>query len=282
MLLAFAQDWFEDYVMASEDIETGLGLRVLGVLPRIEGSPSRNDIALSTANRENLKFAEAIAGVRATIFGGSDEPPKTILISSAGVQCGKTVVSCNLASILARCDQQTLLVDLDMRRPRVARMFSIKIDRKHSLSHALSRNDRDFAPLVNTTKVENLFVLGSLSDSKLSPAEIVGGSAMLAFLEWAKSNYDRVIIDSPPHGLMSDALALASHVDGVLLVSRHEKSRKRAIRHAIRQIGEVGVNMLGMVVNAAPMGGDMFSKYDYYHGSYDHNEYVPTKAKEES
>lgn len=276
--LAFAKDWLENHVASVEDVEGDLGLKVVGLVP-YQKSKDRKELAQATLNDidRHQSFTEAFVGLRTNLaVGPYGEMSKSILVTSAGIECGKTVVACNMAATFANTGARTLLVDFDFRRPRLARMFEIEPTRKESLLHMLGRpevNERDFESLPSATSDPNLFVISNYGDAEVKPSRLLGKDALERFMTWAKENYDQVILDSPPHGLLSDAIALSEHVDGVVIVCRHEKSRKKAILNTVKSLDHVDANILGAVINGAPRGRGLFSKYDYYYGGYSVREY---------
>jgi succinoglycan biosynthesis transport protein ExoP len=275
VLLAFAKDWLEDHVTSTEDVEDGLGLPALGLLGK-ERIKDREKLARAVLHNEPVGFAEAIAGLRTNIAmgGGGETHIHSMLITSAGVECGKTVTTCNLASIFALTGERTLLVDCDFRRPRIGRLMIDDWDRKKSLAHTLLSGNvsvDDFSQLVQNGPHAKLDVIASSPDSKLRPAYLLASNSMKMFVEWAEKHYDRVVIDSPPHGVLSDATNLSGYVSGVIIVCRHDKSRKHGIARTIRSLEHVNANLLGAVINGVPHGG--FSVYDYYRGGYDLKDY---------
>jgi len=272
----WVQNLLEDYISSSDDVEYGLKLKPLGIIPR-QDVDSRRDLAGAVLSGDHLAITEAFAGIRTALsIGSSAEASESLLITSAGVECGKTIVACNLAVTYARADRRTLLVDLDLRRPRVAGIFGVRTNHQISLTHALAEKSLDekrFEGLVLPTDCRNLSLVVSRADKEISPSSLIAGPSLARFIEWAKENYDQVVLDSPPYGLLSDAAVFAAHVGGVVIVCRHEKSHKRAVRHTIRRLQHVDANILGAIVNGAPMGEGLFSSYDYYYGSYYHKEY---------
>ncbi|MBT7065510.1 MAG: AAA family ATPase, partial [Verrucomicrobia bacterium] len=275
LLLAFAKDWLEDHVTSTEDVEEGLGLRALGIFNR-ERVTERAELAAAVLNNEFLAFTEAVAGLRTNIvMGGTGETAiKSVLISSAGVECGKTITACNLALMFALTGERTLIVDFDFRRPRIGRLLTTTGDKTKSLAHALLEgvcDDGCFGALVQKGPHANLDVIASAADRHLRPAHLLGHASIKQFIDWAHAHYDRVIIDSPPHGVLSDAVNLAALASGVIIVCRHNKSRKHGIARTIQSMEHVNANLLGAVINGVPKG--MFCSYDYYRGGYDIKDY---------
>ncbi len=284
LMLAFAKEWLGDHVTSTEDVEDGLGLHVLAILGN-EKIKDRTTLARAVLNNEPVRFTEAIAGLRTNIVmgGGGQDALRSILISSAGAGCGKTITACNLALMFALVGERTLIVDFDLRRPRVGRLLAGSVDKSRSLAHVLlngHHTSAHFEALVQKGPHPNLDVVASSADAGLRPAFLLGSLMVKQFITWAEEHYDRVIIDSPPHGLLSDAANLAGYVSGVIMVCRHDKSRKHGIARTIRSMEHVNARLLGAVINGVSQG--MFSAYDYYRGGYGMADYFSATRDAES
>jgi len=180
---------------------------------------------------------------------------------------GKTVTSCSLAASCAQSGQRTLLVDFDMRRPRLARIFEKKQGEFNSLPHTLAKADPSlFASLAVPSGVENLDVVLSKASSEISPANLMGSGIIVEFFTWARQNYDRVVIDSPPFGIVGDVMTLASLVDSVMIMCCPDRTRFQPIKHAARTLTESGARVIGVIVNDVDFGRrNHFSQYDYHY-----------------
>ena len=123
-------------------------------------------------------------------------------------------------------------------------------DSHESLLHKLRSADHAaLCQLPFHTKCENLDVIGSRAAENLSPNEVLSSQVVRKFLDWALGQYDRVVIDSPPYGLVSDSSVIAGLVGCVIMVFRQNRSRRKLALHAIRHFEEMGANVLGVVVN---------------------------------
>ena len=174
--------------------------------------------------------------------------------------------------------RKTLLVDFDLRRPRIGRMFlgeNSTIDEHNSLLDVLAAGDpAKFGDLPTASGYDNLDIIASKPTSHISPADVLGSQILGKFFDWARKNYERVIIDSAPFGLVSDALALGMLSDSVIIVCRPERSRYGVVRHALRSLSESGSRILGVVVNDVDFGrSGTFSSYDYGSGAYGYSKY---------
>lgn len=256
----------EDRVHTSEDIERDLHIKIIGLVPSTP-VPNRRGMALYTIENPSSMVAEALASLRGILDSGQYRATtRTILVASSAPEEGKTTVAGNLAIALAKSGQRTLLIDFDLRRPRMAGIFGMP-DSAESLLHALHEQHAEaFDRLVFEGPIPNFFVVGSRPSESLSPSDVVGGPFVKQFFDWAAERFDRVVIDSPPYGIVSDAVVLAGLVQSVLLICRPGRSHKRAMRHAIRHFHEVGANLAGVVVNDVNFAkGSYFSNFDHYY-----------------
>lgn len=276
LLFVLVLDHLEDTIVSLQDIEGRLALKVLAVLPHIRRK-KREQVAKFIVENKYSQFAEAVAGLRNLLDSPRYQPvSKVLLLISTQPGEGKTITSCSLAISSAQAGKRTLLVDFDLRRPRLARVWGLKIDLDRSFSHYLSRKDgaRDFASLVMASGVEHLDVVASLPPDNVNPASIMGAQVVPDFFKWARANYDRVIIDSPPFGIVGDVMTLASLVDSVMIMCCPDRTHFKPIQHAARSLGESGATVIGIVVNDVEMGasGGAFSPsphaYGYGYGGY--------------
>ncbi|MCL6553189.1 MAG: polysaccharide biosynthesis tyrosine autokinase [Firmicutes bacterium] len=216
---------------------------------------------LMTAQRRRSPFAEAFRHLRTNLlYLSPDRPLRTLLVTSTGAEEGKSVVAANLAVALAIGGRRTWIVEADLRKPELAWAFQPASTR--GLSDVLVEGtapERALAP----TQVENLSFLpaGTLPPD---PAELLGSQRMRAFLAHAREQADVVVIDAPPVLPVSDAVALAPHVDAALLVVDLERTPREAARRAVDQLRAVGARVAGVVVNNVPASGRGY----YYYAAY--------------
>ena len=272
--LAFVTEMMEDSITSTEDIEKGLGLKVFALVPHVEHG-EREDIGKACMTDRFSHMAEAYAGLRGLLDSSQyRQLSRSVLVGSTAPEEGKTITACNLAIMCARSGLRTLLVDFDLRRPRLGRVFNMPPDGT-SLLHVLAAQDESsFAKLPYKTECERLEVVVSRVDHNLSPAEVIGGRTVKSFLAWATKNYDRVIVDSPPFSVVSDSFVLADHVGAVLLVCRPDHTRKRALQHAVEHLFTVKASLLGVVVNDVHFGVSFyFRSFDHYYSHYNYRRY---------
>ena len=281
VLFVLLLDHMEDKLVGVADIEQRLRLKALVVFPHLRRK-QRNQVALTMHDSPFSQYAESMAGLRNLL----DSPryhglTKAILSMSTQPGEGKTCTSTNLAIAYAQSGQRTLLVDFDMRRPRLAGIFGRSPDSFPSLPHTLAKNDASlFDALPQDTQVPNLQIVYSRASGSISPSVLMGTNIITDFFAWARKNYDHIIIDSPPFGLVGDVIVLANLVDSVLLVATPDKTRFGPIQFATRRLTEVGAKILGVVVNNVDFGrwggfGNYSSRYGYSTSTY-----IPREARD--
>ena len=258
-------DRVEDKITSAEDIERHMGARVLALLPHVPRI-TRNQLVTLASDKKFSRFAEAFAGLRGLLESPRySEITKTVLFVSTQPEEGKTITSSNLAVSYGMAGRKTLLVDFDLRRPRIARMFGKdgELDENNSLLDVLAGGDASkFENLPIPSGYDNVDLVGSRPTGHISPANVLGSEMLPKFFEWIRKRYDHIVIDSAPFGLVSDALALGTLSDAVIIVCRPERSRYGIVRHALRSLAESGSRIIGVVVNDVDFGhGSSFSTY---------------------
>ena len=170
---------------------------------------------------------------------------KIIGVTSACPQDGKSTTSINLSYSLAEAGHKVLLIDADMRRPTIAKLLNEPIS--PGLSNLLA-GDESEEILHKGLLSEKLDILFS-GDIPPNPSELIGSAKMQSTLEAYQAQYEYVIIDLPPVTLVSDPLAVSKYLDGIIVVVRHKKTRKKEVIETVRQLRFVGVKILGFVYN---------------------------------
>ncbi len=267
ILFVLVVDHLEDKIVGLSDIEQRLRLKTLVVLPHVRRK-KREQIARLVVNDKFSQFAEAVASLRNLL----DSPryielSKVLLCVSTQPGEGKTITSCSIAESCALSGRKTLLIDFDMRRPRIARIFEKKASEFRSLPHTLAKGDTAvFDSLPVPSGIENLDLICSKASSEISPAALMGSGAIVELFKWAREHYDRVIVDSPPFGIVGDVMTLAALVDSVMIMCCAERTRFNLLKHAHRHLTESGARIIGVVVNDVDFGRHQhFGKYDYHY-----------------
>lgn len=263
--LAFLTETLEDHVVGAGDIETGTGIKILATIPHVK-TRDRKEIATASLTHQFSEMAEAFAGLRSILDSAVyRERTRVILVASSLPEEGKTTTCCNLATASALNGQNTLLIDFDLRRPRVGGIFPMPSGHRGLLEYLASDKARP-EEIVYPSGCRNLSVIASRVTGDARPAELVGGTKVADLLTWARAHYDRVLIDAPPLGIVSDALSLAGLADCVLVMARPATSRKRAVKHTIRRFQDVGVAAIAVIMNDVDHSKFAYHGYGpYYH-----------------
>ena len=267
ILFVLVLDHLEDKIVGIADIEQRLHLKTLAVLPHVRRK-KREQLARLVVDDKFSQFAEAMAGLRNLLDSPRyQEMAKVLLCMSTQPGEGKTITSCGLAISCAQSGQKTLLIDFDMRRPRLARIFEKKHTDFSSLPHTLAKADASlFETLPTASGIENLDIVFSKASSEISPANLMGSGAIVEFFTWVREHYDRIIIDSPPFGIVGDVMVLASLADAVMIMCCPDRTRFQPIKHAARHLTEAGARVIGVIVNDVDFGSrNHFSQYDYHY-----------------
>lgn len=273
---AIGREQLDRSIKNPDDLERVVGLSFLGFLPSLEsrGKKARAREKLThpeeggkpelfVHNHPTSAIAEAARAIRTNIlFMSPDRPYRTLLVTSAGPAEGKTTVACCLAIAMAQAGRKVVLVDCDMRRPRLHQVFGATRD--EGITTALLDLPNLKGALLETG-VPNLHLIpaGPLPPN---PAEILHSGAFARLLSDLRAEFDSVIIDSPPVVAVTDAAILANAVDGTILVVRAFQTSKDLARRAARALADVGVRLVGTVLNGVDVDRDGYAYgYYYYH-----------------
>ncbi len=209
--------------------------------------------------------AEAYRTLRTNIqFSGVEKEIRSIVVTSSGASEGKTTTSCNLAVAFAQSGKTVLLVDADLRKPKLHHHFDIS----NSMGLTKVLLEDELRGYTVNSKIKNLTLL-TAGVTPPNPSEMLGSTRMKNLLNKAKETYDMVIIDSPPVGYVTDASLLSSFVDGTILVVATGQTEVKAAQYAKQQLENVNANILGTVISKIPTNGGGYYRhhYGYYTGS---------------
>jgi capsular exopolysaccharide synthesis family protein len=279
-LLALGRNNLDRSLKSPEDIEQYLQLPYLGLLPRIGsrtrwpkrstiGSQSSSDMPaeLVVRNDPQSAVAEAARAIRTNIaFASPDRPLRSILITSSGPEEGKTTVASCLAITMAQAGQKVLLLDCDLRRPRLHRVFDRPAE--PGVTHCILDSSALDSVLRDAKLGGNVEGLDVLPAGQIppNPAELLHSASFKRLLDALLERYDRVILDSPPVAPVTDATILSASVDATLLVVRAYATDRETARSVVRTLREVAApRMLGVVLNYADIGRGRYG-YRYYYG----------------
>jgi capsular exopolysaccharide synthesis family protein len=262
---AFFLEYLDSRVKTPEQVEIHLRLASLGAIPRLS---KRTQRALAknrfshTAVPSN--FAEAFHGLRANVlFSSPDVGPRSIVVTSASPREGKTIIAVNLAVGLAQAGHRVILIDADLRQPRIHDVFGL--DLEPGLSNLLN-DGTDASTAVRPTKIPNLTAVTAGAHPP-NPAELVGSHRFDELLSFFEQQSDIVVIDTPPVMAVADAAILAHRTSGVLFVVAADTTSRHAAQSALEQLERAKGRFLGAVLNRVDLDRDMY-RYASYARSY--------------
>jgi len=271
--LAFVLEQLDSTVKSQSDVENKVGLPFLGVLPRVavERDAPAGDLDLYVYRHPKSTVAEACRAVRTNLlFMSPDRPLRTMLVTSSGPREGKstTVIATGIA--MSQSGGRVLLVDTDMRRPRLHRALGVPNEKGVS---SVLVGDADLDDVLKSTEVPGLFLIPS-GPIPPNPAELFHTQAFRDFVASVTARFERVIFDSPPVNAVADSAVLATQVDGALLVIRADATNKALARRAVRVLTDVKAKVFGAVLNDVelrnPKYGALYAAYaSEYHESHE-------------
>lgn len=219
---------------------------------------------LITVSDPNDMASEAFRRMRANLlYAQFDAPPKVVMITSPGSAEGKSTICANLGVVLAQANKNTLILDCDLRRPKMHEMFGLSIEGGlvDVLMGELGLRQACQEPLPGLSL--SVLTVGAIPPN---PAELLDSRRFSEFLETVEAEFDYVLIDSSPTGTVSDPLILATRVDGVLLALDARKTRKGDVRRTMRGLSTVGAQVLGTVMNNVPSNKSDYGQGGPYYG----------------
>lgn len=230
-------------------------------------SGKQKDPVITLADPKSA-VAEAYRTVRSNLqFANLDQPKKSILVTSAGPGEGKSTTVANLGATTASAGARTLLVDSDLRRPILHKLFNLPNTSGLTTILAEKTPPQD---AITSTRLSGLFVLPS-GPLPPNPAEVLSSRRMVEFAELVKGNFDLVLYDSPPVISLSDAMILSSCVEAVILVVKCGLFPHELIQQAKARLEGVKANVVGVLLNSVDFKRDGYYYryyYDYYYSSY--------------
>ena len=270
LLLAMAGVLLDNTVHTQAEVEELLRLPFLGLIPRIADEDRAQAKELGYNRNRDLyvvqnpksAVAECARSVRTNLlFMGADRPLRKLLLTSAGTGEGKTTTSIGLAVTMAQAGNRVILVDTDLRKPRLHRTFGV------SGEVGITSVLVDAAKLDEAIKKTEVVGLDLLPCGPLppNPADLLHSDRFKELLERLAGMYDRVLLDSPPVGVVTDAAILSQLVDGSLLVIQANQTTRESARRARRRLLDVDANIVGVVLNDLDIDSAANSNQYYYY-----------------
>ncbi len=236
----------------------------------------RNNMLILNSGAKST-LAEAFRTLRTNVmFSNIDKSIKSVVITSAGPFEGKSTIASNFAIILAQVGSRVLIIDTDLRKPKIHKIFGLpnNIGLTNILAESLPWEEHIFS----IEEQPNLYVMTG-GPIPPNPAEIVGSGKIKDMVSAIKEKFDYIILDTPPVGIVTDAAIVSTYSDGVILVVSSGNVEIEAAQRAKELLLNVKANVLGTVLNKVPAKGSGYYKYNYYYagGYYDDTEHKTKK-----
>lgn len=269
----FLIEALDDTIHGPEDITRTLKLPVLGLVVRHD----TEDGKLITVEQPRSPVSESFRSLRTNLqFASVDKPLRTLLVTSPSPSDGKSTIAANIGVVMAQSGRRVVLVDADMRRPRVHKL--LKIPNRKGMSSLFVSSKVELDGSLQKTMSENFLAIPA-GDVPPNPAELLGSERMFDILMEIGKKADLIVIDSPPVIAVTDSAVLAHRVDGVLLVIKPGATKMEAARQAVEQLQRAGANILGVVLNEVDFGRSRYSYYHYKGYYYSYHYYYDESGK---
>lgn len=267
--LAVALDYMDRTVKTSQDVELAAATSVLGMIPILDDVPHNDDGAALKArdlyvfSHPKSRAAECCRSIRTSLlFSSADRPLKVLTVASPNPREGKTTSVIYLGTTMAQSGQRVLLVDTDMRRPRLHK--SMGVPRGLGLSN-LMLGESSFDDVIKTSEIPNLYVL-PCGPTPPNPAELLLSHKFQQVLEGLGERFDRILLDSPPLQAVTDAAVLARRSDGVIVVVQSGKTLRDDLARSVKQLRDVNAHLIGVILNDLDLSDRQYGYYYYQYG----------------
>lgn len=265
---AFFVEYLDNTVKSPEEVETKLGVPVFGVITMnktpnavTEGIVVREPASIITENYKAIRTA--------LLLSSAERPPKRILVTSMSPEEGKTTTSINLAMAIAQSEYKVLLIDADLRKPRLHKVFGLS-NTKGLSTYLAGASD------MNVTQQGPLQGLSIVTSGPIppNPSELLGSNRMNELLTALSGQYDIIICDSPPLLSVADSLILSKTTEGTIIVTRAGKVTYDEMKRGLKSLYDLKAHVLGIVINALDV-----KKNDYYYQRYYNYTYSAEEGK---
>lgn len=288
--LAFFFEYLDNTVKTPEDVEQVIRLPSFGMIPEISHERRRRlekgasyPVELITYGHPKSMLSEAYRNIRTSILlSFSEKPPKKIVITSANPFEGKTTTAINTSIALSQTGAQVLIIDTDMRKPRIHKIFNHH-ENGVGLSNFLSGHG-ELDSIVRKSEVPNLYYIPA-GPIPPNPSELLGSNLFKSMIESLGKRFDHIILDSPPVLGFADSIILSTCVDGVVLVALGGKTPREVLQRAKEVLYQVNAKILGVVINRVNIQrsdyGYYYYRYHYYYGKEGKKKELPYSSEEE-
>ena len=288
--LAFFFEYLDNTIKTPEDLEQWIRLPSFGMVPEISNGSRRRlekgasyPVELITYGHPKSMLSEAYRSIRTSILLSSPEkPPKKITVTSPNPAEGKTTTVINTAIALSQTGAQVLIIDADMRKPKVHKIFNH--ENGMGLSNFLSGHG-DLESIVKKSEVPNLFYIPS-GPVPPNPSELLGSNLFKIMLETLEARFDHILLDSPPLLGFTDSIILSTSVNGVILTVLGGKTPRETLQRAKEALQQTHTKILGVVINRVDIRrsdyGYYYYRYHSYYGKEGKKKEIPYVSEERS
>lgn len=267
--LAFFAEYIDNTIKTPEDVEKKIYMPSLGLVPLYSGDNDKVPVEYISFSDTKNPLSEAYSSLRTfLLFSTAGKPPKVMMVTSPRREEGKTTTAINTAISLTKPDAKVVLIDADMRRPKLHKVF--KLSNKEGLSSFLSGNREFGGELIQHTDVPGLDIITS-GPLPPNPAELLSSYRLRDLIEGLYPLYDFVLFDTPPLLGLADAAITSTQTDGVIMVVKSGSTPKEAAVQARKILESVNAKVLGVVLNAindTNLKYGYYSYYQYYYQAY--------------
>lgn len=259
ILIIFGLEFLDNKIRTEDDVDEHLNIPILTQIP----NDKRNLGVITSKFMKNLNYGiiEAYRSLRTSIdFVAASQKVKAIIVTSSKPGEGKSTTAAMLSAVMAKSGKRTILIDCDLRRPNVHKIFNVP--NTQGLSNFLAVDSR-IKDVIHKSEIDNLYILPS-GVIPSNPAELLSSPKMKGFVEILKEKFDCIIFDTPPVGLVTDAQVMCQYTDGCLFVIASGEATKEETIKAKKLIEGINGNILGVALNKVKKVA-AYSKYNYYY-----------------
>ncbi|MGC8493795.1 MAG: GumC family protein [Syntrophobacteraceae bacterium] len=268
---AFLLEYLDSSIKTTEEMEKVSRIPSLGIIPLAENG-ERPKTALETISyfEPKSQISEAVSHIRSAIMlSASSGPPQTIVVTSCNPSEGKSTCSCNIAIALSRGQRKTVIIDCDLRKPRLHRVFNVS--NRKGLTNLLT-GSASLEEIMKKTQVPDLYFIPA-GPTPPSPGELIGSDAFKDMIAALRGQFQQIVLDSPPVIGFADARLLAAVADGAVLLFKHLCTTREAAKLAVQMLWQNNSQILGSVLTMAKKNqlgyGAYYGYYKYYNKNYE-------------
>jgi capsular exopolysaccharide synthesis family protein len=267
--VAFVMEYFDTSIKTIEDVEKSLKIPLLASVPSIRSDGKDDEISsvkhkLITHSAPRSHISESYRSMRTNLqFASVDGEIKTVVVTSPAPREGKTLTASNLAIAQAQAGRKTLLLDTDLRRPMIHRLFNM--EKKSGISRVLT-DDLKLDDAIKKSNIENLSIITS-GPIPPNPSELLASDKMIGVLEELKKRFDKIVLDSPPLIAVTDPVVIGKEVDGMVFVVRSGKTTREIAEKSKENAEYAKIKLLGCVLNDVDVRS-IYGSYNYYYYYY--------------